>query len=55
MAELVEQRGEDWYVRYKDNPGDSWRREGPFWSQGEARDWLADNPAVEVDDDDVQA
>lgn len=52
MAELVEQRGERWYVRYQDNPGDPRHREGPFSSQGEARIWLAENPAVEVAADD---
>lgn len=51
MAEHVEQRGDRWFVRYKDNPDDPWSREGPFPSRQDAENWLADNPAVEVSDD----
>lgn len=53
--ETVEQRGNWWYVRYRDNPDDPWHREGPFYNQAAALQWLADNPVVEIDGDEDQA
>lgn len=49
MGEYIEQRGQGWRVRYKDNPDDPWTMIGWFKSRREALRWLHENPVVEAD------
>lgn len=54
--EIVEKRGSGeqatWRIRYRDNPGDPMQVESGFATYADARQWLKDNPALPVDDED---